>query len=170
MTPTLPATGKSFGSFSERFPHNRADTKDAASPFPRDPSNNCSHLRTVAGAEPRESQRNKVRVQTFLLLDFLLHKEILFLTGGARPGWSFCPLYPKTPHLIHCLRMLLHIGPSTHVLSPVWQLQIFTCGYSKLTSDLILSSRNPEWAEEKSRQRYAQLDKGNAYCWFPSHG
>lgn len=121
-----------------------------------------------AGTESRESQKSKVRAKTFYP-GLSTTRRNSFLTSEASPCWTFCSLYSQASYLIHYLYMT-HIRPNTHIPS-LWNTSMSSHGgLSKLTSDLILISWNPKWAEEKRRQWYVQLYKRNTYCWFPSHG
>lgn len=149
-----------------------------------DPANSCTHLGTVAGVRlrmktTRGTKRAKRRIteeqtqsQTFHCWTFYYTKEFFFLTSKASPGWSFCSSHPKTSYLMHYLHMALGCQiRHAYVFLPVCSSSISShMGISKLTSYIILISSKPKQAEEKRRQWYAQLYKGNIYCWFPSHG
>lgn len=117
----------------------------------------------------KESQRNKRRARhsapDYTLL--LLHKGILSLTRKVRVS------VPHTQNILPdtlSTRATLYQTKLTYFFFPCSSFISSHVGISKLTSDVILISRNPKWAEGKRRQWYAQLYKGNIYSWFPPHG
>lgn len=178
----------SFGRFWERFPHYWGDEKTRLLPFPSTFSISIwtFKLSCISGSwgesgwnktNTGQEQSQKNHGETNSEPDTLLLTILCFCYTKEFSSWLGKPVWVRAsvPHTQNTLpdtlltRATLYQTTLTYFFSPSSFISSHV-GISKLTSDVILISPNPKWAEGKRRQCYAQLYKGNIYSWFPPHG